>query len=469
MKVTRKLILGIFLGITAMTGVNTVLRINRERERFREDTERDHDFVGRTLRSAWLDVWRLAGAARADAMIADVDPAYPEVSVRARTGGFCEGAMRAGAERRLEVRHLLVSCYPLRAPDGTLRVIELSESTTSQRRFVEVSVFRNGVIGLVTVLLTGLVTALLGTHFVGEPVRALIAKARRVGAGDLSGPLALRQDDEIAELARELNAMCDRLDEANRAVAAHHTARLRAVEELRHADRLRTVGQLASGLAHELGTPLNVVLGRAGLLIGGGNTPEEVTESARIIDEQTRRMTALIRQLLGFARRKEPSVQPTSLGAVAAQTVSMLGTIAQKAGVRLVLRDLAPREALADAGQIQQVLTNLVVNAIHAMPDGGELTLTAGERELDAPAEVASTGRRWLFVSVEDEGTGIATEDLPRVFEPFFTTKSVGEGTGLGLSIAHSIVRDHGGWIVAERRPERGSCFTVYLPPAPAT
>ncbi len=468
MKVTRKLILGIFLTITLVTMVNTVFRITRERARFREDTRRDHDFVGRTLRAAWVDVWRLADADHADAMIVDVDAAYAAVAVRARSDGPCLGERWDGRERHLELSGYDVSCYPFEVPGVGRRVIELRESTTSQREFVAVSVIRNSSIGLVTVLISGLVTALLGAHFVGDPVRALRTKARRVGAGDLTGPLVLQQDDEIAELAQELNAMCDRLAEAHDNADAHYRARLRAVEELRHADRLRTVGQLASGLAHELGTPLNVVLGHAGLLIGGGNTADEVVESARIIDEQTRRMTDLIRQLLDFARRKGPSMQPTELIDVVAQTESMLGPMAQKKGVRFELRDEGATSALVDPGQIHQVLTNLTVNAIHAMPDGGALTITVGERDVAAPAEVASVSRRWLFIAVEDEGTGIATEDLARVFEPFFTTKAVGEGTGLGLSVAYTIARDHGGWIVAERRAHRGSRFTLYLPPAPA-
>jgi len=468
MKVTRKLILGIFLTITLVTVVSTVFRIGRERARFREETRRDHDFVGRTLRAAWLDVWRLAGAARADAMIVDVDGAYPTVAVRARSDGPCVGARWDAGERHLDLNGYVVSCYPFEVPGDARRVIELRESTRPQREFVAVSIVRNTVIGLVTVLISGLVTALLGAHFVGDPVRALRTKAQRVGAGDLTGPLVLRQDDEIAELAREFNAMCDRLAEAHHNADAHYQARLRAVEELRHADRLRTVGQLASGLAHELGTPLNVVLGHAGLLIGGGNTAAEVVESARIIDEQTRRMTDLIRQLLDFARRKGPSTRPTALMDVVSQTESMLGPMAQKTGVRFELRDEGAASALVDPGQIHQVLTNLTVNAIHAMPDGGALTITVGEREVEAPAEVASLSRRWLFIAVEDEGTGITTEDITRVFEPFFTTKEVGEGTGLGLSVAYTIARDHGGWIVAERRPERGCRFTLYLPPAPS-
>ena len=114
---------------------------------------------------------------------------------------------------------------------------------------------------------------------------------------------------------------------------------------------------------------------------------------------------------------------------------------------------------MSNPGQIQQVCANLVVNAIHAMPDGGAVTITVHAHETEAPEEVGSSSHRWLLLAVEDEGTGIATEDLARVFEPFFTTREVDEGTGLGLSVACSIARDHRGWITAERRPVRS--FTL--------
>ncbi len=470
MKVTRKLILGIALVLLTVTLVTTALRINREREVFREDTVRDHDFIGRVLRAAWLDVWDRDGTEAADAMIADVDAAAPEVHVRARIDGDCWEHRRGGTERTLarsfERAGEAVSCYPVRAPDGTERVIEVRESLRPRQRFIHESMLRNTLIGLISVLVSTLVTALLGAHFVGAPVRALRRKAQRVGAGDLSGPLVLRQHDEIAELAAEFNAMCTQLREAQLRGDEHHRASLQAIEQLRHADRLRTAGQLASGLAHELGTPLNVILGRAGLLSGAESTPEEIDETSRVIAEQTRKMTALIRQLLDFARRKGPAMSPAPLAGVVDATVSLLRPMAQKADVRVDV-DADPRAvANIDAGQIQQVLSNLMVNAMHAMPGGGHLVVRAGKRELHPPPDVGSDDTSWNFIAVEDDGTGIATEDLARVFEPFFTTKGVGEGTGLGLSVAYTIARDHGGWIIAERRPDRGSRFTLFLPVA---
>src|SRR5512142_3555308 len=125
--------------------------------------------------------------------------------------------------------------------------------------------------------------AVAGFHFVGRPMRALVAKARRIGAGDLSQPLELAQRDELGELAREMNQMCERLAEAQVRLQEETQRRLDTSEQLRHADRLTTVGKLASGVAHELGTPLNVVSARAKMIASGETTPAETTEYAQII------------------------------------------------------------------------------------------------------------------------------------------------------------------------------------------
>ena len=190
-------------------------------------------------------------------------------------------------------------------------------------------------------------------------------------------------------------------------------------------------------------------------------------DSARIIVEQAARITAIIRQLLDFSRRRGPSLGPGDLRPLAGRTVELLATLARKRGVVLAVD--APEGAVTaqiDPGQIQQVLTNLVVNGLQAMPTGGRLTLRLGRRHATPPPDVDGPAGEYAAVTVEDQGDGIAPEHLPRIFEPFFTTKDVGEGTGLGLSVAYGIVREHGGWIDVESKPGAGSRFTFFLRPA---
>jgi len=293
---------------------------------------------------------------------------------------------------------------------------------------------------------------------VGRPLGQLADKANRVGRGDLTGPLALAQRDEIGELAREVNAMCERLVEANSKSQRETLARIAALEQLRHADRLITVGRLAAGIAHELGTPLNVIGGRVKMLRRGKVQPPVADEYLAIIAEQTERMTSIIRQLMDFARRREPKVAAADLQACAHAIRRLVMPIAQKRRVEVVVASSEPVLALGDAVQLEQVISNLVVNAIHACAEGGRVQISCGLRE--------EGGTRRAFLRVEDNGHGMDAATQERIFEPFFTTKDVGQGTGLGLSVAHGIVEEHGGSIEVESAPERGSRFSVLLPMA---
>jgi signal transduction histidine kinase len=304
--------------------------------------------------------------------------------------------------------------------------------------------------------------------WIGRPLQRLIEKTRRIGDGDLAGPLFLHGHDELTELARAVNGMCDQLATAWDRLRAETEARVEALEQLRHTDRLRTVGTLASGIAHELGTPLNVVSGRAGLILAGsGALPaSKVAENAGIIKTQAERMTKIIRQLLDFARQHPREAVSLDLRTIVSETIEMLGSLAKKHGARLkvVLGD-DPFTTNADRSQIQQVLTNLIVNAVQATTASSEVTVVCRRAVMRPPQGVEGYDGEYLCIDVWDEGEGVAEENVGHIFDPFFTTKDVGKGTGLGLSIAYGIVREHGGWIDVKSERGKGSCFSVYLPP----
>lgn len=241
-----------------------------------------------------------------------------------------------------------------------------------------------------------------------------------------------------------------RLDELLRERTSAHAA---TVEQLRHRDRLALVGQIASGIAHELAAPLNVITGRARLLLEPDVTSTEVAPHARSIVEQGERVTSTIRQLLDFARRRGPELGDTDLHKLSQRVLELIRPLATKRRVKLVL---LPAEGdcitAVDLNQIQQALTNLILNAVQAMPQGGTV-------EVSVRAEATACA-----LSVRDTGTGIAPEIRGRIFEPFFTTQRAGEGTGLGLSITEGIVRDHGGTIEVESTVGVGSRFILRLP-----
>jgi signal transduction histidine kinase len=245
-----------------------------------------------------------------------------------------------------------------------------------------------------------------------------------------------------------------------RKLEAEVAERETAVEQLRHADRLNTIGKLASGIAHELGTPLNVVSGRASLIQADPSTGEASKRSAAIIVQQVDRMAAIIRNLLDFARRGGARKTSTDLRRLARETATLLEPLTSKTGTSIEVEDGAPISAEVNAGEIQQVLTNLFVNAAQAMSNGGRVRVRFEEGAATNGKHRANGS--FARICVRDEGCGMPEHVLEHVFDPFFTTKDT--GTGLGLSVSYGIVRDHGGWIDASSRPGEGSEFTVYLP-----
>jgi signal transduction histidine kinase len=346
---------------------------------------------------------------------------------------------------------LWTTYVPLDA-DGVRRgLFELTEPPTTEQRFVRNTILDTVEIAIALAVVSALLAYVMGQWLVGTPVRILSEKARRIGKGDFSGEVALRQRDELSELAGEVNAMCSRL--------------VATLDQLRHADRLATVGKLASGVAHELGTPLNVVGARARMIAGGETTPEQSRDYAGIIVGATERMTGTIRQLLQFARRGGPEKKPCDLRKLAGDVIDLILPLARKAHVEL---RLAPGDgdatAHVDAGQFQQVVTNLAMNAIQSIRRGGTVELRVRRERIEPPAELHRSEGEYLCLRVEDDGEGIAPENLPHIFEPFFTTKDVGAGTGLGLAVAYGIIRDHGGFIAVDSKVHEGATFSVYLP-----
>ncbi len=236
------------------------------------------------------------------------------------------------------------------------------------------------------------------------------------------------------------------------------------LSELRRADRLAMVGKLAAGIAHELGTPLSIVGGRARQIGSGTLPPEQVGATAKTIAEQADRMAAIIRQLLDFARRREPRLGRFDIRTLIRQAVSLLEPVASKKNVKLAAVNLDEARVVEfDGSQMMQVMINVISNAIQATPHGGDVRLHLAPGA-QPPPETGLPLRSYVGIRVDDTGSGIADEQRRRIFEPFFTTKDTGEGTGLGLSVAQGIVRDHHGWIAVESELGKGSRFTIYLP-----
>jgi len=224
-------------------------------------------------------------------------------------------------------------------------------------------------------------------------------------------------------------------------------------EQLRHADRLATIGQLSAGVAHELNEPLGGILGFAQLSLKDPNLSDQVRKDLDRIVNASLHAREIVGKLMLFARQTPPEKTWVSLNLLIADGLYFIESRCRKSGIELVrkLEDDLP-EITADPGQIYQVLINLSVNAIQSMPQGGNL--------------IISTSRQGegILVIVEDTGTGMDEEVRKKIFTPFFTTKDVGEGTGLGLSVVEGIISSHCGSISVESDPGIGTKFTIYLP-----
>lgn len=348
---------------------------------------------------------------------------------------------------------------------NTPMVLEFRHSLAAHDRYVDELIERQLLFGGVLVFVGGTALFMLGILFVGRPVRQLVEQARRIAGGDFSMRANIGQRDEIGALAREMNRMSERLEAAHLQVRKERHARAAALAQLRHADRLSTVGKLASSIAHELGTPLNVVSGRAQLILADAHCPPEIADDVRIIDEQAAVMTRIIRQPLDFVHRSSGQKrQAVELAGMLNHARVLLEPLAEERDIVIEISHAPGVQANIDEDQALQLITNLMVNAIQAMPDGGTLRLTADEEQFDTPPAPYATPGRYARITVQDQGVGIPEDQLERIFEPFFTTKEHGQGTGLGLSVCDGIARDHGGWISVQSKRGEGSTFTVHVP-----
>lgn len=486
MKLAAKLVFVLLLIIILVLAVDGCISINREVELYETDMKHDAAFLGLAISGLLTDVWRSGGQDRVLELLHDVNLAEHQLKLRwvwlepEADETFRPRAPRDRIRPVLEGERVYVETrspaasggslctyVPVESVPGRAGALELTEPLIHRDRYMRSAAMRAVTLTIVMVAVSSLIVLSLGVMWIGRPLQLLANKTRRIAGGDLTGALHLRGHDELTELAAAVNRMCDQLAAARERLRAETEARISALEQLRHTDRLRTVGTLASGIAHELGTPLNVVSGRAGLMLSGGEElpPTEVTENARIIRNQADRMTKIIRQLLDFARQRQRETVSLDLRSVVSETIELLGSFAKKHGVRLASDPgSAPMVTDADQGQLQQVLTNLIVNAVHATAKDGEV-LVGCRREVTRPPEgVEGYEGEYLCVYVRDEGEGVADENIGHLFDPFFTTKDVGQGTGLGLSIAYGIVREHAGWIDVSSERGKGSCFSVYLP-----
>jgi signal transduction histidine kinase len=325
---------------------------------------------------------------------------------------------------------------------------------------------------LVVVLTVVAATMLLTRSLVTQPIAKLLLGIDDVAQGDLSSVLMSEREDEIGQLATRFNQMTFSLRESRAETGRQNIARSKLEDRLSQTEKLATIGQIAAEIAHEVGTPLNVIAGRA-KGIARKSDDEQVSKNAKIIAEQTDRITRIIQRLLDFTRRKVGTIERENvdLNEVVVTTLDLLEGKLTAARIRHDLsrtRDLLPVKGHID--QLQQVLINLLLNAIEAMPDGGRLRVETSRVTRRRPGLEMAPEQPYTVVEVTDSGVGIPAGVTEKIFEPFYTSKDGKGGTGLGLAVSSGIIKEHDGWIEVESPPvgaqSGGTRFRICLPAA---
>jgi signal transduction histidine kinase len=290
----------------------------------------------------------------------------------------------------------------------------------------------------------------------------IICGALKDRLGEVYGAVLFLQDTTLqSAFEKEMNTVYDRLEEKSRELEQKNITLLESQAKLLQSEKMAAVGQLASGVAHEINNPLGIILGFAQSVVKRLKDADPLTMPLKTIEREAMRCKNLVQDLLIFSRASGSAPRDDiDLNETVETTLPLLLVQTKMSGIKFIKEPGTgiPR-IQANKAQLQQVLINLAGNAIDAMPDGGTLTVTTSlSRKLPNHVELR----------VQDTGSGIPKDIQKNIFEPFFTTKEIGKGTGLGLSLIYEIVRKHGGTIEVESEEGKGAVFTIALPVRPA-
>ncbi len=357
--------------------------------------------------------------------------------------------------------------FPIHDPNGgILGAAALVQKTSFIERDVE-SAKRTIFLTLFVLMGGTLAWVLFFTRkWVTLPLARLKKGIQDMSRGNLTSRMEAQRGDEVSEVAQAFNQMAVDLKSAKERLMEEAQMKLELERNLRESEKLATIGQLASGLAHEIGTPLNIISGRAELMRRRIEDRANLEKNLEIILHQTQRITRIIQQLLGFVRKKIPEQAPLNLLHLLESTLDFLDHQTRKQNVTVIKEFQDPLPLFrGDSDQIQQVFLNILLNALQAMPHGGTLRMAVSSKSM-AREGLEGFRREYLEILVEDTGTGMEEEVRKSIFKPFFSTKEKEKGTGMGLTVSLGIIQDHEGWIEVESELGKGSCFKIYLPAA---
>ncbi len=324
-------------------------------------------------------------------------------------------------------------------------------------------------VAFVVIILISVPIFLRWARQIFAPLERMVRTIGRVEEGDLNARTRVEDGGEIGRVAAQMDNLLEQIQERDRELTRRVVARTRDLEEANRrleatskqlvvSEKLAAVGEIAAGIAHEINNPVQVIQGNLDVLrVQLGDDADLVKTELRLIDEQTHSIFLIVNKLLQFTRPDEyaEGSEEHRPADIITDTLPLVQHLLSKGHIALALELESIKAISINRTELQQILINLMVNAIHAMPDGGDLTVGALDAERD--------GKAGVLVFVKDTGVGMAPELLTRIFDPFFTTKQ-GEGTGLGLSITRKLVERYDGEIEADSVVGQGTEFRVWFP-----
>jgi two-component system NtrC family sensor kinase len=320
-----------------------------------------------------------------------------------------------------------------------------------EQKYVDIR--NNASLIFLAITLGGALVSMIISYFfsrrISVPIMKLVSASREVAQGNLDAQVEIASNDELGEMADAFNVMASSIKQRDEQLKEF------ARNKIMESERLALIGQLAANVAHELNNPLQGIVTYSHLLLERVSSENSATSSAQKIVTQANRCRDIIRGLLDFSRQRKPDATVCDINSVVEECVSLLENQAPFHNIQIVKEfEHGLPMILVDPSQMQQVFINLIINAVEAMEEGGQLTL---KTRFDPDEEV-------IEIDITDTGYGIPEENMEKLFDPFFTTKEVGHGTGLGLAISYGIVKEHQGTISVESEVDQGTTFQIRLP-----
>ena len=361
-----------------------------------------------------------------------------------------------------------------------LGVLDVQLSLAGVDEAMAAATWRSGLVGLGIIFVSALVIALIVYNAIHVPAKRLQQGTEALAAGNLDVSIDLRRSDELGQLANSFNEMARNLKRADAELrdwsqtledrVSEKTAELESISrQMIQVERSASLGRMAATVAHELNNPLSgivtysrVVARKVERGMKEGEDREKVLEELDLIRSESLRCGRIVKDLLTYARESPHEFKPEHLHDLVERVTNLAGHHLELGSVEVnVLPDLSDDTLMCDGDQIVQALLALVINAVEAMPEGGELTVRTASGESDA--------QRNVMLAIEDTGSGIPESIRGRIFDPFFSTKAETSGVGLGLAVVYGIVTRHGGSIRVESGPGPGTTFLIELPREPVT